>query len=263
MKGVIIRKAPIVSPIQKVDEIFSLVGELKRLKIVLESSITDAESHLERAQSIQKGNPGKDGRHGVSPDPEAIATAVLRKIRQPKDGESPTVDYEEVMHRVARLMPKAERGLNGKDGKSVSIEEVLEAVKKNIKLEHIPGLKNEIDSYRNQLAGKIYGKDTWARGGGDTVIAGAGVSIVNVNGQKVISASGSSGTPVWGEILQTQSPTGTVFNLDFTPITGSVRVFRGGSYQSVGNGDYTISEGAITLSTALQNGETLTADYSH
>lgn len=75
--------------------------------------------------------------------------------------------------------------------------------------------------------------------------------------------AGSGGTPIWGEVLQTQSPTGTSFTLAHTPITGSVRLFRGGSYQSVSNGDYTLVGATITLSTALQSGETLVADYSY
>lgn len=74
--------------------------------------------------------------------------------------------------------------------------------------------------------------------------------------------SGGGGTPVYGEVLDTQG-SGPVFNLAFTPIAGSVRLYRGGAYQSVAKSDYSITGGAITLASALQSGEVLVADYSH
>lgn len=74
--------------------------------------------------------------------------------------------------------------------------------------------------------------------------------------------AGSGGTPVWGEDLTPQGP-GTAFTLAETPIVGTVRLFRGGAYQSVANGDYSITGAAITLTVALQSGEVLVADYSY
>lgn len=74
--------------------------------------------------------------------------------------------------------------------------------------------------------------------------------------------AGSSGTPVWGEDLTPQGP-GTSFTLAHTPIAGTVRLFRGGAYQSVARGDYTITGNTITLSPTLQTGEVLVVDYSY
>jgi hypothetical protein len=74
--------------------------------------------------------------------------------------------------------------------------------------------------------------------------------------------AGGGGTPVWGEDLTGQGP-GDTFTLDHTPITGSVRLFRGGAYQSVSQGDYSIDGATITLSPDLAEGEALVADYSY
>lgn len=73
--------------------------------------------------------------------------------------------------------------------------------------------------------------------------------------------AGGGGTPVWGEDLTPQGP-GTDFTLDHTPIAGTVRLFRGGAYQSASQGDYSITGADITLSPALADGEILLVDYS-
>lgn len=74
--------------------------------------------------------------------------------------------------------------------------------------------------------------------------------------------AGSGGTPVWGEDLTPQGP-GTAFTLAHTPLAGTVRLFRGGAYQSVANGDYSIAGATITVSPTLLSGEVLVADYSY
>lgn len=74
--------------------------------------------------------------------------------------------------------------------------------------------------------------------------------------------AGGGGTPVWAEDLTPQGP-GTAYTLAHTPIAGSVRLFRGGAYQSVAAGDYSIAGASITLGTTTQSGEVLVADYSY
>lgn len=99
----------------------------------------------------------------------------------------------------------------------------------------------------------------------DVDVAGiaAGQSI-QWDGNKWIAytPAGSGGTPVWGENLTTQG-VGTSFTLAHAPLAGTVRLFRGGSYQSVANGDYSISGATITLTNALQSLEVLVVDYSY
>lgn len=75
--------------------------------------------------------------------------------------------------------------------------------------------------------------------------------------------AGSGGTPVWGEDLTSQG-VGTSYTLAHTPLSGTLRLFRGGAYQQAGAGkDYTLSGTTITLSVTTQAGEVLLADYSY
>lgn len=108
---------------------------------------------------------------------QEITSRVLKGIRQPQDGETPTIDHDHIASEV--------------------VKHILS--KKLLKKEHIDGLDQEIASYRSQFAnGKGY-----VHGGGDTVAAGTDVTITtNTNGSKVINATSSGSTPL--------TPTGTV-----------------------------------------------------
>lgn len=60
------------------------------------------------------------------------------------------------------------------------------------------------------------------------------------------------------------SGSGTVFTLANTPITGTLRVYRGGARQQEGVGnDFTLSGDTITLSEALNVSEKLICDYEY
>lgn len=151
-------------------------------------------------------------------------------------------------------------GKAGKNGTAPTLEEVAAAVLKEITsgkkltVDHIDGLAGGLAQLREFL--KIGGY----RGGGDTVVPGAGVAITtNADGHKVITVTGTSGNAVYGENLTPQGP-GTVYTLAHTPLVGTVRLYRGGAYQQAGT-DYTIVGGIITLAVATQSGEVLLADY--
>lgn len=153
----------------------------------------------EAAAHIRSIVPEK-GKDAPAIDEKALAERVFGMVRVPKDGESldedsvvgkilsalpspEKIDHKKIAKEVMKLFPKQEKAKE-----APTLDEILNAIKENIKVEHIPGLKNEIDSYRRQLAGKKYGVDTWARGGGDIVAAGTGVTITTSNGQKIINA---------------------------------------------------------------------------
>lgn len=139
----------------------------------------DEELIIQRVlQAIPKPEKGKDG---TTPEFDAIVKAVSKQMPKPKDGKTPTIDTDAILD---ELIAKLQEG------------DVLTK-------DHIKGLDAEISSYRSQLAGKHYGTDTWARGGGDTVSAGSNVTISTVGGVKVISASG-------GGAASPSTPTGTV-----------------------------------------------------
>lgn len=128
--------------------------------------------------------------------PESVVADVLKQIPTPQDGKS--VDEAAVVRRIVGTIRLPEDGKPGKnaviDHEALSDLVVQKIVGgKKLKVEHIAGLRGEVDSYRAQLAGKQYGKDTWARGGGDTVVAGSNVTFgKDANGNKIINATGSA-----------------------------------------------------------------------
>lgn len=267
MKGTLVRRQVSLIP-STIDFAFGSQQLAKVVASLEEMRTEHAKEHQERmakldaalahALQIQKGEKGDKPvagrdypvpRNGKDADESAVIDAVMKNIRQPKDGESPVVDYETIQRKVVSLIPKPEPGKPGKDGKSVSIEEIIDALKKNLKVEHIPGLKNEIASYRNQLAGKIYGKDTWARGGGDSVVAGSGVTITSVNGQKVISSVGSGGLGYLPVVSGAINNSNTVFTFAQTP---TIVVVNGASY--INGSGVTISGTTATLDNAAGTG---------
>lgn len=72
--------------------------------------------------------------------------------------------------------------------------------------------------------------------------------------------AGGASTDVFGEVV---SVTGTSFTLAHTPVSGTVRLYRGGAYQQVGIGnDYTLSGATGTLAVGT-NGEVFMADYKY
>lgn len=212
----------------------------------LNVKIQEAQTELERAKKIQKGDPGApgeapikgvhyfDGEPGAPADETAIEkrvlASVLPKIPKVKDGVTPKkgVDYhtesdiKDIVRRSTAVVLSNIR--QPKDGETPVIdhakiaEDVVKKIieEKLLKPEHIHGLTSEIASYRNQLAGKVYGRDTQVRGGGDTIAAGTNVTISNVNGVKTISASGGSG---FTTLTATETPDGLTSIFTFAAAT--------------------------------------------
>lgn len=181
---------------------------------------------VHQATLIQKGTPGINGRDGVTPDAEKITQTILGNIRQPKDGETPVINHDEIARKAAKLikLPVV------KDGKDARLEEVVPIFIKaledgaiKLKPKHIDGLEQQITSYRAQLAGKHYGENTMARGGGDTVAAGTGVTISNANGVKTISASGGGG---FTALQATETPNGVIKTFTFSTATAQPSYLR-------------------------------------
>lgn len=156
----------------------------------------------------------KDGKDGASPDLEAVAALVMARLTMPKDGKDAIIDHEQI------------------------VKDIYEKFIKDIDWRKIPGLENEMASYRNQLAGKVYGRNTWARGGG--------------------SSGGSSDTQVTSEVV---SGSGTAFTLANTPTAGTVKLFANGQ-RLTPVVDFTISGPNITTVLSWDAG-TILADYSY
>ncbi len=146
------------------------------------------------------GKDGKDGKDGESADPVTVAELATQMIVLPKDG---------------------------KDGASPSLDTIVKALIKEIEKDDKLGIKKEIQnvrsevaSYRHQLAGKAYGKDTWARGSGTTVSAGLNVTLVpQADGTVQINAAGGgSGTDIETQYAVTAVQAGADVTIDLTQL---------------------------------------------
>lgn len=180
------------------DEFTGKIGKADSLLDHVDKHLEQSHQTIGRLTEVHDGlriARGKDGVDGNDADEEKILSRLVELIPKPKNGDTPTIDYDKVA-KMVRSQVK-----DGEDAK-VDYDKLFEMMKEKLTIDHVPGLRGEIDSYRNQLAGKVYGEDTWARGGGDTVKAGTGVIItINADGQKVINVPGGV-TPL--------TPTGTV-----------------------------------------------------
>lgn len=204
------------------DRIRSLVTELIGLKDTLLSLITTVQDKLiytdelaRQIHEIQKGEPGKDGEDltelELMPHIKYIVKQVkseLKAVTAPpvlagKPGTTPVfgVDYftpahqRKMVEKVLKSMPQPkEVEVPTIDHSQLAIAVIAEILdKKLIKTEHVDGLAETISSYRNQLArGAGY-----IHGGGDTVKAGANITVTrNQDGTTTISGP-APGTATW------------------------------------------------------------------
>jgi len=122
------------------------------------------------------GRDGVDGKDGYTPvkgkdyytqsEEEGLLLKTLARIRQPKDGETPMVDEDKIAELAANLIRE----------------------KKLLGVNDVKGVREELSSYRNQMALKQAGQ----HGGGDTIVAGTNIQLTrNANGTTTIAAVGA------------------------------------------------------------------------
>lgn len=202
----------------------------------------------DRGERGLKGDPGKDGKDGKDGRDgtdakidydllrEEVVEDVLARIRQPKDGKDAVVDYQAIVAQV-----------------SASFAEKL----KEMKIADLPHISRELASYRNQLAGKVYGKDTWARGEGDTVSAGSNITLVpQADGTVQINASGGgSGTNVTTQYQLTAVQSGSDVTIDLNQLTNYatfsdlIAVYRNNIMQTEGL-NFSVAGDTVTVNNA-------------
>lgn len=256
----------IPSPIRPFDlseETLLMVHEIGKMHKQVSELVASLERKHRTFDAITKGEMGPPGVPGRSVDHAAVVRDVMLGIRQPQDGKSPAVEaiaaalYPLVLSYVKGNLPKGETGAKGKDADpKVVAQAVLKLLGKGkgkLRIENIEGLENKIAEIRNHaaLAGKQYGKDTWARGGGDTVVAGPGIAITNtVNGTKRISATGTAITVI--TITGTRDDSNVVFTAASEPTLLNI---NGAFYEKTGGAiTWTYLTGTITLSSAVGTG---------
>lgn len=210
---------------------------------------------------VKKGPMGMPGPRGQSVDFQEVVQAVTKQIRQPVDGKSPTIDalasalYPLLLSYIKKNMPTAKDGRDAQMPKAKDLvamfTNAIERGDLKLNIGHINGLDGKFAEVRNAAAlntPRVYGKDTWERGGGDTVEAGTNITITStVDGRKRISSSGGGGGSEAIYII----PGGLVngINKDFT-YTGTLKaVYLAGEYQTLGE-DYTVASGVISFTYA-------------
>lgn len=232
----------------------TVLAKMERIEVLTE----EVRAHAARIKNLPqgpKGDTGERGPQGIKGKDALILNevidAILPRLPKPKDGENgkdgASPDINVIVSKVLARMPMPRNGRDAVINKEEIIEEVAKLIKKDLDWRKIPGLQNELASYRNQLAnggrmgdslaGRQYGRDTFVRGGG---------------------GSGSSGTEVVGEEV---SGSGTSFTLAHTPTTGTLKLFIRGQRVSLTT-DYTLAGAVITTVNSWSAGD-LVADYTY
>lgn len=167
---------------------------------------------------------------------------------------------------------KGDKGDKGDQGSPDTAEKIIEKIKGKFSYEDLADwetLKRFIESKKettkpdgSPISSKTYAVREMEDVSMQGIVAG---QVLQWDGTRFIpyTPSSTSGvTQVFGEVIGTASS--AAFTLAHTPVVGSVRVYRGGAYQQGGAGnDYTISGANGTLSSVLQSGEILIADYNY
>lgn len=202
------------------------------------------QDHAERIQNLPPGEKGDSiqGDPGESVDFEQVVASVLERMPEVKHGISPDPDLI-----ATRVITRLKEGKKDKKGESVvDIPAIIDAVighlkdKKVLTKEHIGGLDAEISSYRHQMAMRQAGQ----HGGGDTLQAGAGQTLTrNNNGTVTLTVPTGSVTPL--------TPVGAVngSNTSYTVASEPTSVIADGVTYFAGAG-YTYLALTITMDTA-------------
>lgn len=235
----------------------ALTGVVLRIE---EQLVKKIEAKVNSMRDGRDGKNGVDGQHGKTPTTKDLLEIIKPLIPDVEDGETPSDEQisELIDNRLAILPHETAEDIRNK-------LELLEG-KERLSVKAIDGI---LELLQTEVTKNNQGRNVGGHGAlytlSDVSLAGiiAGQSI-QWDGHKWIAytPAGSSGTPVWAENLATQG-LGTSFTLAHTPIAGSVRLFRGGAYQSIANGDYSITGATITLAFAIIANEALVADYSY
>lgn len=219
--------------------VFSFLGQISteiRASILTKVRSEDFYKPIVKLVSSQFRQP-EDGKTHTDEELTALIQKVMPKVRDGKDAPELSVIVSAVMLRIAQP----------KDGKDADVEAVIQSVIKKIvddkklTVNDISGLREEIASYRSQLA---FGG---MRGGGDTVVAGSGVTFsIDANGNKVINA---------GAGLSVLAATGTIndTNTAFTFASAPTFVVVNGAFYRDGSG-CTIAGVNVTLDNPIGSG---------
>lgn len=217
------------APVRPIADEKTLLEDIKKMHADFVLGLKQLEKIVEQINLIKQGPPGEPGA-GIDfgqmrdvvlkamPLPEitthhiaAIATIVAAHVKIPEP-LAPQILPEHIatiVDEVVKKIPKipGKRGKAGRPGTTSTAEQVLNLLKeKKLRPEHVEGLEQTLSAIKNANSG--------FRGGGDTVVAGTGVTITNtVNGNKQISVASSGSSTAQEKLTPTQSGSNVTLNL--------------------------------------------------
>lgn len=182
--------------------------EVKELYEKLQAGMQAVEDAKAAFSTVKAGPPGPigvgiKGEKGDKGDSVKLADVVAAVVPL-----VPRLDEDVLIEKVLKKVRKPKDGRAGKDAEPFDmsvIEKMLEGRK--FRLEHVEGLEQTLSVFKNFMArGGV-------RGGGDTVGAGTGISIVNIGGVRVISATSSGANVATEQLTPTQAGSSVTLNL--------------------------------------------------
>lgn len=212
------------------------IRELAKMHATFLQNVEKLEARLAQ---IQRGERGPTGPAGMGIEGPAG--------RDGKDGRG--FDEQTARRMIKKLMPRVK---DGKDAQPIPREEIVGMIfdemisgRRKLHVGHVEGFEQTLSPIRRMIA------NLGMRGGGDTVVAGTGVTITNTrNGNKEISAPGAgiSVIAVAGSINDS--------NVSFTAASQPTLLnVNGQFYQKTGgNITWSYAAGTITLSSPVGTG---------
>lgn len=182
------------------------LSKLDEVSFLINKKVGPKGDKGERGQKGEKGDKGDRGVDGQITNINEVVNIVLSKVKVPRDGidgidgKTPIkgVDYmskDEIDSLKKEIKDSLRQYQDSKDPEQLL--HLFTKKGKKLSMKHIDGLEQTISAFSNQL-GRGY-----LHGGGDTVVAGTGVTLTsNSDGTKTISSSITS--------VGYQAPTGTV-----------------------------------------------------
>lgn len=220
------------------DEVMAKIAEIQQLHPQFLQGMKMLQETIKQLGTIKQGDPGmpgSPGRQGAGVRPADVEAAVKKLLPVLK----PTPTKEEVAGTILQsdtFNKKIKEAIPPVD--PLDPQPIIDAVLKIIEEKNIGG-KTEawMESRFAEIRNHVANKDNW-RGGGDTVVAGTGVTITNtVNGNKQINAAGGVGA--WKTPTPAPDGTTTVFTITggapTDVVADGINMFNGFGYTYAAN----------------------------
>lgn len=242
---------------------------------VIKVQIENLEGHTLMGPQGPEGPEGKEGKEGPQGKQGEVGPAGAVGPVGPAGPEGPASTIPGPMGPMGPEGPASTvpgpAGAQGPAGSADTAEMIIEKIKGKFSYEDLKDwetLRTFIESKKEttkpdgtHVSSKTYSLREMDDVSMQGIVAG---QVLQWDGTRFIpyTPASSGVTQVFGEVIG--SVGSAAFTLAHSPVAGTVRVYRGGAYQQGGVGnDYTISGASGTLSSVLQSGEVLLADYNY